>query len=166
MYRNTSLSFSSVVDSTNENSSDHESEILALDKPLLSGSCAIGSCVGHQDECFAEAALRLIAAFAIPDMPAHQNQDRHVLGLHLRSRFNPVGLGGGVCAVDDLAVKGLDLIVRFGHLALEYILNGRSSGDGVAIQQERGRGWVVESADAVAIRFEGLVICLDEIVGS
>lgn len=145
--------------------SDNQAEVLALDEPVSTALQTIRRRVGHEHEGLAEATLRLIPTLAIPHMSADHKQHRHVLDSHLVGCFDAGSGDSRVCAVDDLAVKGLDFVVCGGHLVHKDVLHGSAICHGVAVEENCRRGGSIEGADGVAVLAKGWVEGLDELGG-
>ena len=130
--------------------SDNQAEVLALNQPV-SAPLALGAGVGHKHKGLAEAARRLIAILAVSHMTAGHDQDRHILDAHLGGWLQPGSSRGRVCAIDDLAVKGLYFIKCLGHLFQEDVLHSGTVGDRVAVEEDARRCGKVERGDGAAV---------------
>lgn len=128
------------------NSSDNETEVLGINKPLLHllPLSTLRGRIRHKNKRFAETSLRQISRLAKSHVSAGNNQYRHILDRCLIRGFRSSRSGGGVCLVDDLAIEGLDFIVCRRHLIDENILNGVSIGNNVTVEENRRGGLAVE----------------------
>lgn len=128
------------------NSSDNETEVLCINKPLLHllPLSTLCSRIRHKNKRLAETPLRQISRLAKSYVSADNNQYRHILDRCLIRGFRSSRSGGGVCLVDDLAIEGLDFVVCRRHLADEDILNSVSIGDSVTVEKDGRGGLAVE----------------------
>lgn len=145
--------------------SNNQAEVLALDEPVSPALRTIRRRVGHQHEGLAEATLRLIPTLAVPHMSTDHKQHRHVLDGHLVGCFDAGSGDSRVCAVDDLAVKGLDFVVCGGHLVDKDVLHSSTIRHGVAVEENCRRGGGIEGADGVAVLAKSWIEGLDELGG-
>lgn len=67
-------------------------------------------------------------------MSTHNNQKRHILDSRLLRGFYAGRRDGGIGLVDDLAIEGLDFVLRRRHLVDKDLLHGVSVGDDVSVE--------------------------------
>lgn len=116
---------------------NNQPEVLTLNQPVPP-ALAISARVWHQHKRLAEPARQQVAVLPVPHISTGHDEDGHVLDGHLSGGLEACGGRGRVCAVDDLAVKGLHFVECLGHLVQEDFLHGGTIGNCVAVEEDAG----------------------------